>query len=208
MAKPTPDYHWATAVGANITTPATPTKLNGWAYEQTPPSGWQNYQMNAVGLWLDWIVAEVDAIRVPTATGRVKLVCAQGGYEQFMNWKKYADGEVNLLLEGSLQTGTSTSGGLEYHYSLVDAVTGDSVSSPWGYDVNRSIYCSASTSTLSIPTPMILNLDDDSVGTPSSKFTVLEMKEVDVSGTMYKLYTQALTTVSQSLRIDAFTAVI
>ena len=62
MAKPTEEYRWAYGSSPNITTPDTPTLEGGWQYEQVPPSGWQNYHMNAVGKWIAWLESEIGDI--------------------------------------------------------------------------------------------------------------------------------------------------
>ena len=62
MAKPTEEYRWAYGASPNISTPDTPTFEGGWQFEQIPPSGWQNYHMNAVGKWIAYLEQFTDSL--------------------------------------------------------------------------------------------------------------------------------------------------
>lgn len=65
MAKPTQDYDWATASITdpvsgqdNKLEPSGTKKTNGWVFLEKPPFNWFNYWMNAVGLYLNYIIDE------------------------------------------------------------------------------------------------------------------------------------------------------
>ncbi len=210
MAKPTVNYNWATDPSANITIPDTATKDNGWAYDQIPPSGWQNYQMNAVMQWLDWLVAEVDGLRTPVESGRCRLKSSNASYIAFLSWWKYGDGEVRLKLEDYLRIDTTNPAGEAYSYGLIDEVSDTAIPIPWGGSSNYIITTIKRdfSSPLTITTPYILTFKNIAGG--YGIFYPKEMTTVDISGTSYEVYRDALTIEpsANAEHIPPFTAVI
>jgi hypothetical protein len=112
MSKPTQTGDWDSSA-ANIVQPSSGEIAAGWAVGQVPPSGWFNWWMNKVDLWIDWLNAYESTAHTWTATQSftqpavntpafIEVAAASNGYS--LAWQSLANGVAHTYCRRYIAT--------------------------------------------------------------------------------------------------------